>query len=298
MVSKKWTPEEIVVIQKYYAKKGVRYVYKLLEGRGPNAIMAKAAKLGIRFEGNSRPWHEWEKNYLRRNYKTKKTQSIARTLKRSIPAIIVAAKKLGLNDHAAAGWTEKEKNVLRKLYPDRKNSLADISKLINRTRSAILIQAQVIGIHRPPKDHMWTKEEHQYLVKHFKTKSYKEIAEDLGLTASAVGHHACRTGLQHRPKGRPWTDEEKEFIKLNYKKMPTREIAAKLNRSVDAIINLAGPLGISTGPSRIWSDQEKEFLTDNYKMISLKEIAQELNRTELAVMGAAVKLGLTTKRKK
>jgi hypothetical protein len=170
--------------------------------------MAKAVKLGIRYQG-IRPWRMWEDRYLQRKYKIRKTSSIARTLKRSVPSVAARAKKFNLLGTRSPNWSEKEKDLLRALYADRKNSLEYISELLNRSRYAILLQAQVLGLKRPQHVHEWTKEEHRYFVMHRKTKSYKEIAQALGLTTSAVGHHASRSGFRRRPPGRPWMEEEK-----------------------------------------------------------------------------------------
>ncbi|GAB4287737.1 MAG: hypothetical protein Kow0098_04720 [Ignavibacteriaceae bacterium] len=134
-------------------------------------------------------------------------------------------------------------------------------------------------------------------MKYLGKKSYREIARDLGLTHSAVSHQANRMGLKMRSKGRPWTEEEKQFIKKYYRKIPTRKIAHRLNRSVDSIINSAGPLGISRGMPKPWINDEKNFLIHNYGKLSLEKIAETLNRTPQAVSSHASKLKLTSKRK-
>jgi DNA-directed RNA polymerase specialized sigma24 family protein len=91
-------------------------------------------------------------------------------------------------------------------------------------------------------------------------------------------------------------EEEKEFIRQNYRILPTREIAAKLGRSFDAVINLAGPLGISAGRSRPWSEEEQEYLRSHYRRFPVENIAAELGRTVKAVATAAAKLKLTRRR--
>lgn len=291
---RKWTPEEIVLLRRYYRKKGAKYVAKRV-GRSPDAVMAKAAKLGIRSPG-IRPWKEGEDRYLQKRYNNKPISAIARALRRSVPSVRGRAKMLNLTEPRSEYWSEKEKELLRELYPDRQNSLEYISGLLNRSRYAILLQAQVLGLKRPQHDHVWTKEEHQYLVKHHKTKSYKEIAQHLGLTVNAVSHHASRSGLQQRPPGRPWTEEEKDFVRQNYKILSTREIAAKLGRTVNAIITIVGPLGVSAGRSRPWSEEEKEYLRRHYGQIAPEKIAAKLDRTVKAIKSAAVKLKLTQPR--
>lgn len=46
----KWTQEEIKILRKYYRRKGAKYVAERV-GRNPDTVMAKAAQLGIRYEG-------------------------------------------------------------------------------------------------------------------------------------------------------------------------------------------------------------------------------------------------------
>jgi len=122
------------------------------------------------------------------------------------------------------------------------------------------------------------------------------MAKELGLSLNAISHKAFRLGLKQREKGRPWTEEEKEYIRMNYRKIPTREIARKLNRSLDSIINSAGPLGISAGRPLPWSTEEKKYVIENYGKIPTQKIAENLRRSSTAVVAAAVKLNLTKKR--
>jgi hypothetical protein len=293
-MANEWTNEEIKILRKYYRQKGAKYVAERL-GRNHDTVMAKAAKLNVRYKG-IRPWKAWEDNFLRRHYDDRKNVSIARTLKRSVPSITARAKKLNLSGARPSYWSEEDENILRTMYPDRRNSLASISRLINRSPYAILLKAQTLKLRRPQKDHMWTKEEHRYFVQHRKTKTYREIAQALGLTESAVGHHASRSGFQQRPAGRLWTDEEKEYVKQNYKVIPTKEIAAKLGRSVNAIIAMVCPLGVSARRPRPWSEEEKKYVRDNYGRISRNDIAARLGRTISAVSEAARKLKLVKPR--
>lgn len=180
----KWNEEEIKILKKLYPKGGAKPIAKKL-GRSPASVMTKAAKLGIKYKGR-RYWAKWEDNYMRRHYDDRKNRSIAKTLKRSVHAVLGRARFLNLRGAKAKAWTEKEIDILRQMYPYRKHSLKEISQIINRTPYAILLKAQTLGINRPAHDHEWTKEERNYLIKNYKTKTYKEIAEDLGLTHSSV----------------------------------------------------------------------------------------------------------------
>jgi len=280
-MSRKWTTIEIRTLKISYPKKGAQHVAKLL-GRSPDAVMAKAAKIGIRYNA-LRPWMSWEDNYMRRHCNDRRKISMAKTLKRTLPAIMARAKLLKLTGPKAASWSDAEKDILRSMYFDRKHSLDHISEKLSRTRYAVLLQAQVLGLKRPQHDHEWTEKEYQYLVDNFKTKSYREIAEDLGLTQSAVAHYANRSGLRQRERGRQWTEGEKEFVKHNYKKMLTKEIAQKLDRTVNSIITIVGKLGVSAGRPRPWSEDEKEYLKKYYGKISTEEISVKLGRSKQAI---------------
>ncbi len=241
-----WSEEEIAYLKSRYRKKGAVFIARRL-GMNPDRVMAKAAKLGLRY-GGIRPWREWEDRYLRRHYKTSTAPSIGRTLKRKVPSIRARAKHLGLVSAGERPWTDAEKETLRALYSDRKNSLEDIARLVNRTRNAVWLQAQVLGVRRAKHEHEWTKEEHRYLVKNIAKKSYREIAQKLGLTPSAVGHHAVRTGLRRGPM--PYSQSDRDFIVSQYTTMTNTEIARILNRAPKSISEYARKLGLTGSPAK------------------------------------------------
>jgi DNA-binding CsgD family transcriptional regulator len=244
-IANPWSEEEIAYLKSRYRKKGATYVAHRL-GKNPDHVMAKAARLGLRYAG-IRPWKEWEDRYLCRHYEDRSAAQIGRTLKRSVPSIRARAKHFGLTGAAERAWTEKEKDSMRALYSDRKNSLHEIAQLLNRTRNAVLLQAQVLGLKRARHEHEWTKEEHRCLVKNIGKKSYKEIARMLGLSPSAVGHHAVRTGLRKGPM--PYSESDREFIITHYATMANKEIGRILNRAPKSISEYARKLGVA-GTSR------------------------------------------------
>ena len=77
--------------------------------------------------------------------------------------------------------------------------------------------------------------------------------------------------------------------------MATKEIAFRLNRTVNSIINSAGPLGISAGRPIPWSDKEKDFLKSNYKHIPMEKISSALGRSALSITAMVSKLKLSQK---
>ena len=293
---KRWTEEEIKILKRHYRKKGAQYVAKFVD-HSPDTVMLKAAQLGLRYSG-IRPWREWEDRYLRRHINDRKNVSIARTLKRTVRSVTGRAEKLKLTGTRGAEWTENDINILHKLYPDRSYSLKQISKILNRSETAVLLRVAKVGLSRSNR-HKWNKKEHNYLIKNAGKKTYKEIAEHLGILPSyKVFHYANKIGIRLRDKGASWTAEEKEFVKRNYRKMSVQEIAIKLNRTENAVKNTASRIGAAPGGKRSWRKKEEDYLKKHYGKISINEISENLERSEKAIVAKTAKLGLSKKRRK
>ncbi|GAB4287734.1 MAG: hypothetical protein Kow0098_04710 [Ignavibacteriaceae bacterium] len=145
--SEKWAEDELRILKRFYASRGSEYV-ATKTSRNRASVMAKAAKLGIKFN-RVKPWKVWEDNYLKRHYNDRRKLSIAKTLKRTVPSVIGRARLLNLTGTKADKWSDEEKEILRKFYHDRKVSLDEISRLVKRTKYAVLLQAQYLGLKRP-----------------------------------------------------------------------------------------------------------------------------------------------------
>jgi hypothetical protein len=116
-------------------------------------------------------------NYLLKNYLIKRADSIARTLKRSKSSVDNKARQLKIYVPKPKKWTEEELNLLRQLWTDKQFSIDEVAAKLKKTRPATHFQAWKMGLRRPQVWHFWTKEETQYLRRHFKKKSYPQIAK-------------------------------------------------------------------------------------------------------------------------
>lgn len=292
----KWTEEEIKVLKKYYRKKGAQYVVKFVD-HSADTVMGMAAKLGVRYEG-LRQWREWEDRYIKRHINDRKHASMAATLNRSLSSVHARIQFLKLSEPKAAKWTEQEKEILCKFYPDRSKTLGQISTMLKRSRNGVLLKAKKMGLSRSLHIHKWTKKEHNYLLKNAEKKTYKEIGDYLGISPNVVGQHANKAGIKIGYKGPLWSDEEKDFLKSNYKKLSNKEIALQLNRSDNAVMTTARKMGLTVNKSQPWTEKEINYLESNYGKIPNNKITEALERTTKAIMAKAEKLNLTKKKKK
>lgn len=242
MSGQDWNKEEIGYLKRYYPKMSLEKISVKL-GRSKNSIVSKAQKMGIK-SSYARRWEKWEDRYLIRHYSKNKPESIGRTLKRSKAAVIHRAKVLKLTGTRGEVWTKEEKDFLQKSYPDRSIPLEKIASHLNRSITAIRSYANRLKVVRPAHDHQWTKAEHEYLVKNYKTKQFKDIAADLGLSRWAVTLHANKSGIFRKSKLRRWTEDDIEFVRKNYAELTAEEIGVKLGRSVQSVRQCAGRLGL------------------------------------------------------
>ncbi len=241
----RWSKKEIRYLRQSYSRQGAQRVATHL-GRSPNSVVSKAMKLGIAKEG-FRHWKLWEDSYLKRHYnKDHKAAAIARTLKRSHNAVVQRAQHLGLAAKGGKQWTEGEKAYLRSHYPDRTSSLSELASHLGRSITSLRSYAKYVQVRRPRHPHEWTKEEHEYLAQHYKTKRFKDIAEDLELSKDAVVLHANRYGIFRKPHQRLWTAQDLEYVRQHYATATAEEIGAVLGRTVQAIRQCAGRMGLQT----------------------------------------------------
>lgn len=98
-------------------------------------------------------------------------------------------------------WTDKEIEKLKKLYPTQTNK--DISKLLNRTTSAVRTKAQKLGI-TGKTDHdggkRWTEEHDAMIKKYYGKITAWKIGEKLDRTVPSIYRRAHRLGLKGKEK--------------------------------------------------------------------------------------------------
>ena len=94
---------------------------------------------------------------------------------------------------ASPPWSKKEDALLKKLYPDRENTTANIARQIGRSVSAIVGRAHKLGVRR--KNPLWSKKELALLRRMYLSHEDKEIAAKIGRSAGAVAIKRFKMGL-------------------------------------------------------------------------------------------------------
>lgn len=82
---------------------------------------------------------------------------------------------------------------------------------------------------------------------------------------------------------RRWTEAENEYIRKHYGKKSREEIALVLGRTVPALTNQAGKLGLRPKKEPRWTTKDEQFLRKNWHSMTKQAIAKRLGRTEKAI---------------
>ena len=239
--TKHWTDEEMALMKKYYPKRGATYVGQLT-GRSLKSVIAQAIRSGFR-RTDFHPWQEWEERYLKRYYGTKPARSVGRTLGRSAIAVQIHARLLGLGKPASRGWSNEERDTLRKIFPDLSVSYDKMVRVLNRPFKGILKQARKLGLERQYANR-WTPEKRKFLMKNYKHMTHREIAQRLNVTERSVAHYASRYGFRRQPNQRKWTIEEGEYLRAHLTVKSPAEIAQVLHRGIFSIRGRMQALGL------------------------------------------------------
>ncbi len=178
-------------------------------------------------------------------------------------------------------WTKLENQRLMLLFP--KYPDLRLAREFDRTLHAITNQAYNFGLkkdvskgYQPPLSNQkkWTDKETGFLLKHYKTMRFSEIADALGRTCYSVDTKAKRLGLK---KDTLWTPKEEQRLRQLYSKHSLAELAKEFNRSVYLISLHAKKLGI-TGKEHPWSKDEIKYLIRNYRLVPADRLAEKLTR--------------------
>jgi len=177
--------------------------------RKENAIKAKAGLLGLRKKytkqldwsnlTNRKFWRE-QKDLLRKLYPTTNNKELAKLFGRSKTAIQGQAQKLELhkssynpNAQNRNGtwfrWSDKEIKTLWRLWQQghTDSEIAEImGKALQRVRSQIHRQVREFGLQKKDDRKVWSKEENEYLIRHYHKKSHKQLVTALERTIAAI----------------------------------------------------------------------------------------------------------------
>ena len=224
-------------------------------------------------------WTEEETNFLKENYSTADSKTIASVLGKSRDCIYVKASALGLKRPNAEEQRKKAERIKR----CKANSNAP----------------------------RWTAEEIQFLKDNEGKMTLKEIAEKLGKSYSAA---SCKRMSLKRVKTlrvvptvnvdeaapvenhfKAWSKEDEKYLKDNYGSIPVSVMAKKLGRTEDAVKGRAYVFGLvdeKTTTRAKWTKEEIVFLKKNVNKKTNEEMAQYLGRSIASVAGKLSELKL------
>lgn len=315
---KRWTPEEEDLLKRLYP--GV-FSHELEERFGRRAvnIANRAAKLGIK--------KNWRKHTLARNDKRWSKKEIKR-LKKLFPvtptplllvyypkrtriALVAKARKLGLRKNYHDGnyspgqlsstqwlWSAKDIKQLRKLWQKghTDSEIAEImGKNIGRVRYQIYRQIREEGLQKKCK--WWSKEDEEYLKRHYHTMDSKQIAAVLGKTAEMIRRKAGH--LRITQPGH-WSPEEIETLRQLWQEgNTTAQIAEIIGRTKRAVAHELARQKRDYGlPGKIrpWSKKERKYLIQHYNKETLSQIGAAIGRTRGMIQSMATRLNLVKSR--
>ena len=154
-------------------------------------------------------WTEEDKDYLKKNFNKYTYKQLAQLLNRSVEAIKLQSKKLGLRKRVTNEWVEEDIKYLKENI--NKYSYEELGQLLNRTPNACRYKAFTMGIkkERPSSYRLrkrkkvlnWDDEKLYLLVSLHSSFSYRVIAEIL-----ECSEEECEN------KYKSLTKEEKENI--------------------------------------------------------------------------------------
>lgn len=173
---KQWTQDEKDILKNIYPTASWDEMIMLF-GTSKNNITYKAKQLGIQRQMvNFAKYKPEEVKYIKKNYGIIPTKIIAEELGRTSVAIEAKAKKLGCQTRTY--WTDEEKEILTKVFPNYNNEEISERFLENRSVIAIKNMAQKMGLVKaelpPQKQKQFDKDE--LLIK------IKEVYKKLGRT--------------------------------------------------------------------------------------------------------------------
>jgi len=188
-----WTEAEVARLKELYPGTGQRDL-ALRFGRPVWGIIGKARALGLKKDcasGYRRQscinpvlWSGQEEELLRILFPFTPNEEIAEILGRSLDAVHMKSRKLGLRKMEI--WTENEDRLLTELY--RTLSYEQLAKQLGRSRSSVQIRVITLGLECKVEN--WTEEEIDYLQKTYSRVKHQTIAKKLGRTWKAVSAKA------------------------------------------------------------------------------------------------------------
>jgi predicted transcriptional regulator len=238
-------------------------------------------------------WTEEEIKILKRHYRKRGANYVAKFVEHSPDTVMFKAAQLGIRTNKFRTWQKWEDNYLTRNYHIKKNS--SIAKTLKRTIRSIHHRAEFLKLTKRGAD-KWTEDEKTLLRELYTNRNYtvEEVAKILNRSVEAVKVKAPRLGLTRATYIHRWTKSERNYLKKNAGKKTYLEIAAHLGIEIYKVHQYAKKLGLKKhdkGPN--WTEEEKDFIRNNYYKIPIEEIALKLNRPLNSVKNTASRIGVS-----
>ncbi|WMY72568.1 hypothetical protein RHD99_13870 [Buttiauxella selenatireducens] len=160
-------------------------------------------------------WTLDELSYVERHYGQIPTKAIADRLGRTVVAIRLTAKSLGISK-TMKFWTEDEKHVIRTRYA-RGEGVTQVSKLLpDRKRKSIFVKAREMGVRSA---RLWSDEEIAILKQYYAGIGVKVSSLLPGRTVDSVKLKAnilklkYQGGIENGARQLVWSVEELQLLK-------------------------------------------------------------------------------------
>ncbi|CNI02623.1 Uncharacterised protein [Yersinia kristensenii] len=183
-------------------------------------------------------WTLGELTFVEAHYGKIPTTEIATHLGRTVTAIRLAAKELGLCKVQAGSWTEEEKAVLRTHYADGAGIAYVQTQLPGRAKHSITEKARDMGI---TSARNWHPDEVRILTQFYPKMGTKVVqklprrsVESIKIKASQLGLKYTKLKVRETPVQR-WTDDEWRLLEKNLHLFPSEMTVLFPNRTKLAI---------------------------------------------------------------
>ncbi|GBD86628.1 sigma-70, region 4 [bacterium BMS3Abin03] len=242
-------------------------------------------------------WTEEEIKILKRHYRKKGAQYVAKFVEHSADTVMNKAAELGIRYNGIRPWSEWEDRYLRSHINDWKN--ASIARTLKRTIRSVTGRVERLNL-TGEKEPEWTGKEIEYLQKLYPDHNYslKLISEIINRSENAVLLKAIKMGLSRSNKHK-WNKREHNYLLKNAGKKTYKQIAEHLGMESYQVAHYAGKIGIKVRDRGTkWTEEEKKFIKRNYGKMSIQEIATKLNRSVNAVKNTASRMGAASSGKR
>lgn len=285
-----WTDDEIEFLKNNYDK----YKYKELAiklNKNVKTIAWQMRKYGLERVSREK-WTVEEEKFLSDN-KHLTHKEIAEKLNRPIGSVKKKIQKLGITAESEYfRWTSDKVEQLRKLYIEEQLPSSQIAEKLNTTKQSVEMKIFKLGFRKDIYVE-WSLEDLEYLKNFYKTKTYEQIAVDLGRTKDAVRSKFRELDLGSKDDKRRWSENEIRILKQEAPNMDSKELSEKLDRNIVVVLKKAREYGVKIKNNRFdWNEETEQILRENYLVLDNNQLALKLKTTRGSVKHRLVKLGL------